>query len=128
MSKPKKIILTVLASIAGLIVVLLIAAVIILQTGWFSNFVRNKIVATLEESTGGKVEIGAFQFDLSHLTLRIRNFVFHGTEPPGSQPLAQVPLLEVHLGLFSGIMHLIDIKDVAIEQPQVDIITFPDGK
>ncbi|HZQ52532.1 MAG TPA: translocation/assembly module TamB domain-containing protein [Bryobacteraceae bacterium] len=128
MSKPKKIIVTILASLAGLIVVLFIAAIIILQSGWFSNFVRNKIVATLEDSTGGKVEIGAFQFDLGHLTLRIRNFVFHGTEPSEAQPLAQVPLLEVHLGLFSGIMHLINIQDVAIEQPQVNIITFPDGK
>ena len=75
MSKPKRIILTVVGSLVGLLLLLVVAGVIVLQSSWFANFVREKVISVAEESTGGTVEIGSVQFDLSDLTLRIRNFV-----------------------------------------------------
>src|SRR5436305_2784180 len=116
------------AVIGGILIVLGVAAVVILQSPWFSNCVREKIVATLEESTGGVAEIGSFQFDWSHLTVRIRNFVLHGTEPKGSNPLAQIALLELRLKLFSAFNKPVDLQYLDIESPKVNLVVYPDGK
>jgi translocation and assembly module TamB len=128
MTKRKKIILTVAASLVGFVLVLLIASVLVLRSAWFANYVREKIVAVTEESTGGKVEIAAFQFDWTHLTARIRNFVLHGTEPAGTDPLVRVQLVEVRLKLFTGLKKAIDLQYLGIQQPKVNLIVFPDGK
>ncbi len=128
MIKRKKVILTVLASLAGLVLVLLIASILVLRSAWFANYVREKIIAVTEESTGGKVEISSFQFDWTHLTARIRNFVLHGTEPSGTDPLVQVQLLEVRLKLFAGLKKAVDLQYLGIQQPRVNLIVFPDGK
>ncbi len=128
MSKRKKLLLTIAGFLAGLFLILLIGSLLVVQSAWFSNFVRQKIVAVTEESTGGVVEIGAFEFDWTHLTARIRNFVLHGTEPTGSDPLARVALLEVRLKLFSGLKKVVDIRYLGIERPQVNLIVFADGK
>ncbi len=106
---------------------LVIASILIVRTAWFANFVRDKIIAVTEESTGGVVEIGSFQFDWMHLTARIRNFVLHGTEPKTADPLARIALLEVHLKLFAGLKHAVDLQYLGIDQPQVNLMVFPDG-
>src|SRR5579875_242181 len=128
MSRRKKILIWIGAGIPGLLLVLIIASVIIISTPWFSNFVREKIISVTEESTGGVVEVGSFQFDWMHLTARIRNFVLHGTEPKDVDPLARIALLEVRLKLFSGLKHMVDLQYVGIDHPQVNLIVFPDGK
>ena len=126
--RTKKILLITGASIAGVIVVLIIAAILVLQSGWFANFAKNKIIALAEQSTGGVVQIGSFQFDLWHLTVRIRDFVLHGTEPKTADPLVRVQLLEARVKLFSGFKHMVDLQYLGIEKPEVDLIMFPNGK
>src|SRR4051794_31419924 len=127
MSKRKKILTTIAASLAGLIVVLVVGSILVLQSSWFANFVREKVVAVTEESTGGVGAIGGFEFDWSHLAARLRNFVLHGNEPKESDPLARIALLEVRLKLFSGLKKVVDIRYLGIEQPRLNLIVFPDG-
>jgi translocation and assembly module TamB len=124
--RKKRILLTIAASVAGLIVVLVIAAILVLRSAWFANYVREKIITLTEESTGGAVEIGSFQLDWT--TVRIRNFVLHGTEPKTADPLVRVPLLELRLRLFAGLKKMVDLQYLGIQQPEVDVIVFPDGK
>lgn len=128
MSRRKRILLTIGASLLGLILVLVIASILVLRSAWFSNFVREKIIAATEESTGGVVEIGSFQFEWTHLTVRIRDFVLHGTEPKTADPLVRVPLLELRLKLFAGLKKAVDLQYLGIERPEVDIIVSPDGQ
>ena len=127
MTSRKKILVTSGASIAATVAVVVIAALIVVQTPWFANFVREKVISTVEESTGGKVEIGSFEFDWSRLTVRIRNFVLHGTEPPSADPLARISLLELHLKLFSGFKKAVDLAYLGIEEPRVNLIVNADG-
>ncbi len=128
MTRRKKILIGIGLGIPALFLILIAASIIVMQTAWFQNFVKEKIVAAVEDSTGGVVEVGSFQFDPWHLTVRIREFVLHGTEPKGVDPLASVALLEVRLKLFSGLYHLVDLRYVGIDQPRVNLIVFPDGK
>lgn len=123
----KKILIGIGVGIPALLLILVITSILIIRTAWFANYVREKIIATTEESTGGVVEIGSFQFDWMHLTARIRNFVLHGNEPKGSDPLARIALLELRLKLFSGLYHMVDLQYLGITQPQVNLIVFPDG-
>src|SRR5947209_11183477 len=128
MSKPKKIAAIIAGSLAGLIVLLIVASLVVVQTPWFANYVREKIIASVQESTGGRVELRSFEFDPWHLTVRMRDFILHGTEAPTAYPLARIGLLEVHLKLFSGIAHTVDLAYVGIEQPQLNVIVYRDGK
>ncbi len=126
-ARRKKILIGVGIGIPALFLVLVVTSILIIRSAWFANYVREKIIATTEESTGGVVEIGSFQFDWMHLTARIRNFVLHGTEPKGSDPLARIALLELRLKLFSGLYHMVDLQYLGITQPQVNLMVFPDG-
>src|SRR5713226_7380012 len=101
MSRARKITYIVLGSLGGLIVVLVVAGILIVQTQWFRNLVRENIIASVETSTGGTVNIGSFEFDWRHLRADVRDFVLHGTEPAGAAPLFRAKLLEVTLKLTS---------------------------
>ncbi|HZS46177.1 MAG TPA: hypothetical protein VFC63_13970, partial [Blastocatellia bacterium] len=128
MTRRKKILLGIAAGIPALLLILVVTSILVIRTAWFQNFVKEKIIAAVEDSTGGVVEIGSFQFDWTHLTVRIRNFVLHGTETKGADPLASVGLVELRLKLFSGLYHLVDLRYLGVDQPRVDLIVFPDGK
>ncbi|HLK66887.1 MAG TPA: translocation/assembly module TamB domain-containing protein [Bryobacteraceae bacterium] len=104
-----------------------IAGVIIVRTEWFRNMVRDKIVAAVESSTGGKAEIGSFAFDWHHLRADIRDFVVHGTEGPNVAPLLRAKLIEVDLKLLSPFKGFVDIASLLIDSPQANVIVYPDG-
>ena len=128
MTRRKRIITTVLLSLAGFIVILVVAGILVLRSDWFHQYVREKIVAVTEESTGGKVEIGGFDFDWTHLRATIRNGVLHGTEPAGEAPLLQADLIQLDLKLFSGIAHIIDLAALLVSHPQAHVMVYPDGR
>lgn len=131
MTRGKKILTIAAASAGGLFVAVVIAGYAILQSSWFGNYIKNKIVSEAEEATGGKVDIGRFDIDMNQFIIRIYDFVLHGTEPRTVPPLLYVKMLELHLKpqLFTGgLAHLIGISYIGIQQPQVDLISYPDGK
>ncbi len=127
MTRRRKIWFTAGAVVLGLAVAVIVAVLVIVQTSWFANFAREKIISTLEDSSGGVVQIGSLAIDLRHLTVRIDNAVLHGKEPAGQAPLFRVREIELRIRLFSGIWHLIDLEYLGIEQPQVNLILLPDG-
>jgi translocation and assembly module TamB len=127
MTRAPKIALWIGGSLAGLIVVLVVAAIIVAQTGRFRNFVREKIIAVTEESTGGKVDLAAFDFDWTHLRATMRDFVLHGTEPAGAAPLLRAQSIVVDLKLFASLKQYIDIRALTVDAPQANIIVYADG-
>lgn len=128
MTKKKRVILTILTSIAALIAVLVVAVLIVVQTAWFQNFVRAKIIAAVEDATGGKVEIGSFSLRLSNMEVVIRNLVIHGTEPADADPLLSVDTIDLRVKLLSSFSNLADLRYLTIEKPVANVIVFPDGR
>lgn len=128
MSRRNKIITAVTASIAGLVLVAVIGSIVVMQTQWFRDYVRGKIISSVEESTGGKVEISAFTFDWHGFTARITGFVIHGTEPPGSPPLLEAPSVVLRLKLLAGLKQTVDLEYLGADQPRANVIVFPDGQ
>ncbi len=111
----------------ALMAVVLITAVIVVQTDWFRQFVRNKIIAVTEESTGGKVDIARFDFDWTHLRATITGFVLHGTEKPNEAPLFQAKTLTVELKILATFKQQVDLRALLVDVPQANVIVYPDG-
>ncbi len=127
MTKRKRILIISGAGLAGLLLILLIAAITTIQTRWFANFAKQKIVAALEESTGGVATIGSLNIDLWHLTVRVTDFVLHGREPQGSDPFFSVRTLELRLKLFSSFKEVLDLRYLGAEQPRLNLMLLADG-
>src|SRR5438105_1064035 len=125
----RKVLWIALASLFGLLLAAVVVGISIAQSQWFRNFVRAKIVQTVEESTGGKVELASFDFDWRRLRAGMNDFTLHGTEPAGAQPLLRVPHLNVELRIASLIRtRKVDIRALTVDRPQVNVIVFPDGR
>ncbi|HEY1241009.1 MAG TPA: translocation/assembly module TamB domain-containing protein [Bryobacteraceae bacterium] len=127
MSRPKKILAIVAASLAGLVILVIVAAIIVIQTPWFRDFVREKIVSAIESGMGAKAEIGSFSLDLRHLRVQVRDIVIHGLEPPTAAPLVRARLVEVDLkiGARPG---PIGVGYLLLDAPQANVIVFPEGR
>ena len=127
MSRRSKWTLLIGGSLLGLIVLAVVAAVFLAQSSWLREQIRHRIVAEAETATGGKVEIGSFQFDWQTLTARVNGFVIHGTEPAGSPPLLRVQSITVQLKVISFLKRLVDVESVDAAAPEAHLIINPDG-
>src|SRR5947209_13222203 len=105
MTKRRKIISIVGFGLAGLLLLGIAVTWFAVQTNWFREFVRNKIIASTEDATGGKVEVGSFAFDVHHLRAVVNNFVIHGKEPAGAAPFVKASRVELDIRLLTSIKH-----------------------
>ena len=127
MTKRSKFFTRVAVAIGGLALIAIIAAVIVARTEWFRDFVRQKIVSSVEDSTGGKVELKAFNLDWHGLTAEATGFVIHGTEPPGSPPLFEARSIVVRMKLLTGVKKPLDLEYLGVDDPRANVIVFPNG-
>jgi translocation and assembly module TamB len=127
MTRPQRIGLIIAGSLVGLVVIVLIAAIIIVRTDRFRNFVRAKLVDEIQQATGGTATVGSFDFAWQHLRADVHDLVLHGLEGPDRAPLLRVAHLQVDLKLLSPLRGFIDIAYLLAETPQANIIVYPDG-
>jgi autotransporter translocation and assembly factor TamB len=128
MSRPIRLIRNIAIGLGALVVVSVVATIIIVQTDWFRNYVRHKIIVSTEEGTGGTVDVGSFRFDWKHLRAVVTDFVIHGNEPAGTAPFVQAARVQVDIRLFTSIHHLLDVHYLRVERPETNVIVFPDGR
>jgi translocation and assembly module TamB len=114
--------------LAALAVGAVIAGVLVVRSRWFYDRVRERVVATVETATGGRVEIGGFRFDWSHLRAEVTSFVLHGTEPAGKPPLLRASTITVGLKINSLWKRDVDIQSLEVAAPHVYLIVYPDGR
>ena len=110
-----------------LLIAFLIANGIYFSSQHFHNHVRQLVTAYLEQVTGGKVEMGDFQWDLSHLEFQIHNLTIHGLEGENEVPYAHVELMVVRLKIISMLERRVDLDYLKVQQPLVHLIVYPDG-
>ncbi len=108
--------------IAAALLALTIVAILVLQSGWFRNKVRERIVAEVENATGGRVEAGNFDYNWERSTAAIGPFTLHGIEPAGSPPLFRADKIEVGLKIVSFLERKADIAFLTIDRPEVHLI------
>ncbi len=130
----------VLAWIAGGAVLLLLALTALLSwyttTSDFSNRVGSKLVAVLEDATGGRVELRGIHFHLWQLAIEADGLVIHGTEGPGEMPYLSADRILVHAKINTFLSHTVGtgaqshlgLNYLRIEQPHFHLIIDKDGK
>ena len=111
-----------------LLLVLLVAALLVYaSTSRFANTVRTKIIAVLETSTGGRVELQAFHWSLLHLAIEADNLTIHGLEGPGETPYAHIDRLYLRAEILAFIRPKIALNYVEADRPVFHLIVYPDG-
>jgi translocation and assembly module TamB len=114
----------------GLLVFVLLAvgtAILVLQSDWFFNKIRLRLVSVVENATGGRADIGSFHFDWHNLRAEVHDIVVRGTEPPGKPPLLRARRVVVGIKLISLSRHEVDIQSLTVTEPHIYLIVAPDG-
>lgn len=86
MNRRMRILRNVGIAVGAFLVLAVVATILVVRSGRFREYVRQRIVTATEDGTGGRVEVGAFSFDWTHLSAVVTNFVIHGNEPAGAAP------------------------------------------
>jgi translocation and assembly module TamB len=116
-----------LAAVAVL-VVLGVAAILVVQTAWFRNYVKQTIITSIGDATGGRVEAASFQFDWRHQRAVVTDLVVHGNESAEAAPLIRVGRIQVDLRLFAGLHEWWTISALYVDQPRANVIVYADGR
>jgi len=103
--------------------VLALASLIIMSTGWFQHVLERRVIASLENITGCRVEIGHFRFKPWVFQITMQKLVLHGSEPALEPPL--VAIREMDLGLSPGqfLRRKLRLRHVDVDGLQVHILT-----
>jgi len=124
----KRIVGWIAVAIVGLIVVVAVGGYFILRSHSFHRYVLAKIVEKASASTGGKVEIGNYDFHWSTLTADAYNLIVHGTEPANQRPLFQADKLTLRLKILSVLHEKINLREILIEHPVAHLLIDAQGR
>jgi len=115
----------------GSIVVLLVLSVtgvyFLMSSARFEGIVRERLIAELEQATGGGVEIAEFHWQLLDLEAEADGLVIHGRETPSEEPLGRIDRLRARVSLLGLWSPSVRLRDLDIGHPQVHLIIYPDG-
>jgi translocation and assembly module TamB len=93
----------------------------------FENKVRSILISTLEDSVGGRVELGAVRWRLFHLEFEADNLTIHGLEAAGEVPFAHLDRLRVRVKIISFFRAKIGLNYLGVDRPAVHLIVYKDG-
>ncbi len=93
----------------------------------FENMVRQRLIAYVEDLTGGRVEIASFHWRLLHFEAEADGLTIHGLEDPGEAPYAQIERLRVHVSVRNLFSPRVRLRSLEIDRPRVHLIVYPDG-
>jgi translocation and assembly module TamB len=117
-----------LAALAFLSVAAALGAYAFLKSASFQKLAIRTIVRDATDATGGRMEVGKFDFQLATLTANLYNITLHGTEPAGQPALLHIDKLTVGLKIQSLLRRKITLGELLIEHPIVHIRIDRSGK
>src|ERR1700742_3882596 len=118
------------ASILMLLIVLVVGLSWYTTTADFQRRVGAEVVSVLEDSTGGRVELGHISFSLLRLAVEADGLVIHGTEGPGEAPYISAAKIFIRLKINTFLSHTvgkgaqshIGLNFLRVEDPHVHLI------
>ena len=119
-----------------LLILVLAFAAYYTTTADFQRRVGKEVVSVLEDSTGGRVELGRITFNLWHLAIEADGLVIHGLEGPGEAPYLAADKILVRIKILNflakaagtGQRNYVGLNLLRVEQPHVHLIIDKDGK
>lgn len=91
------------------------------KSGWLYRQAHARVVSELENVTGGRVELGAFDFDWRAWRVHVRELVIHGLEAPGQPPFVRVRRADIGLKLTSLWQRKVDLISLTADNPEITI-------
>ena len=98
-----------------------------LRSPQFADLVRRKVMATVEDATGGRVELGEFHWDLSRLQFVAHDLTVHGLENGEESPYLHVDQVNLRLRIVSFVQRRVSLDYLGLEHPVIHVIVNPDG-
>ncbi|MDE1162806.1 MAG: translocation/assembly module TamB domain-containing protein [Acidobacteriaceae bacterium] len=122
-------------SIVALLVILLVGLNWYTSTADFQRRVGKEVSSVLEDSTGGRVEVGHLGFSLWHLAIEVDGLVIHGKEAAGELPYLSANKIFVRLKINTFLSHTVGkgpqshvgLNLLRVEQPKFHLIIDKDG-
>jgi len=96
-------------------------------TDSFQDLVRQRLVAMLEQMTGGRVELGSLHTVPFHLQVEVRDVTIHGREQPGEVPYAHLNSLMAQIKIWSILRPEVGLSYLILDHPIIHIILYSDG-
>lgn len=100
---------------------------VVLQTSWFSEQLRRRLVRELATATGGQVELARLQFDPLRWSGQVEGLVVRGTEGRGEEPLFRAGALEFSLRIESFWGRRVDLVHLRLVAPEIHLRVEADG-
>jgi translocation and assembly module TamB len=113
---------------AALLIVAALGAAVFLRSASFQGMLRQRLVAALEEASGGRVELQEFSFELSRLRIDLRGLTIHGREGAQEPPLFSAELVQVGWKVLSWWGLQADLRSLRIWNPQISVSLDEDGR
>jgi translocation and assembly module TamB len=127
MRQNRRVILIIAAGVGSFALLLAAGAFYALQTSWFKEKVRKKIVFVIEDASGGRVDLGEFNYEWRTLTAEFNNLIIHGSEPHAGPPLFRADSARLRLTVVSLLKRQADISSLTVEHPEVYLLLRADG-
>lgn len=97
------------------------------STPRFAALVRERVVAALEDTTGGRVELRAFRWSFSHLAVEADNLTIHGSENAKETPYLHIDRVYVRVRILSFFTPKIALDYLEADHPTFHFIVYSDG-
>lgn len=117
----------VVLALTALLMAVTAALIWYVRTDAFRNLVRARLVAALEQVTGGRVELRKLSVVPFRFRVEAHDLTIHGTEPTGQAPYAHVDRLTAEIKVISVFERAYGFHSLALDHPVVHIIVYPDG-
>ncbi|HXU22190.1 MAG TPA: AsmA family protein, partial [Verrucomicrobiae bacterium] len=111
-----------------LITLFILLVAIILKSGFAERWIRREIMSRIEQSTGARVEIGAFHLNLWQLKFEIDDITVHGLETTDMSPLFHADRVDVGLHIISLLGRKVALDELLVERPQVAVWIDREGR
>ena len=93
----------------------------------FADLVHRKVVQTIEEATGGRVEMASFRWNLARMEFEAHGLTIHGLETQDQLPYAHVDRARIKLHIISFLERQVSLRQVELQHPVIHVIVNPDG-
>jgi len=104
-------------SIAAILIVLIVAAVVVVHTVAFQHFVLDQIEQKTQASTGARLNIERMAINWRLFTIDFYGIALHGKESGSQAPLFAADHLRVGLKIVSILRRKVDLNEIVLDQP-----------
>ena len=115
------------AAVGVVLLAVIVVLVWYLRSPQFGDFVRRKVIDSIEDATGGRVDMGSFHWNLAKLQFEAGDLTIHGLERPDQLPYVHVDRMQLAGAHLSFVQTRISLEYLGLEHPVIHLIVHPDG-